>query len=293
MISIIIPLYNKQNYIETTICSVLNQSFEKFELIIVNDGSTDNSLEIVNSIHDERIKVISIKNSGVSNARNIGIQHSQFDWIAFLDGDDYWDPQYLIKAYNLIKKDSSIQVLATNYIKVYQNKQIKALSLNTGFVHSYFETPCIQTSAILLKKEVLSLIGFFHETLKYGEDQHLWFRLANHTTIFFQSEPLVYYKMDDHQKSNASLCNRNLSNDLVFEIINLNLTASGWDEFKSQYLFKYLRPYYICDNHFNAVSELINKIPSKEKKSILYLFYLLPRFIVKPLYKLYYSLKYT
>lgn len=293
MISIIIPLYNKENYIKTTIKSVLNQTFNKFELIIIDDGSTDDSLKIVQSISDERIKVISIENGGVSNARNIGIKNSQFEWIAFLDGDDYWDPDYLNKSFIKIKENSAIEVLATNYFKVFIDKSTIGLNIPNGFINSYFKNPCIHSSAIILKKEIFNFVGFFHENLKYGEDQHLWFRLSNYTTIFFQSDPLVFYRMDDHQISNQKICNRDISNDLVYEIHKLNITSEEWDEFKSHYLFKYLRPYYICDNHLNSVKRLIDEIPIKQKKSILFLFYLLPRIIIKPLYNLFYSLKYT
>lgn len=293
MFSIVIPLYNKEKYIENTILSVINQSFDEFELIIINDGSTDNSLNIVNGFKDERIKVITVQNGGVSNARNIGVKHAQYEWIAFLDGDDYWCENYLYKAFTEIKNNTSIQVLATNYFKVYNKEDIVGLNLPTGFINSYFKTPCIHSSAIILKKEILNYVGLFHENLKYGEDQHLWFRLANFTKIFFQSIPMVYYRMDDHQISNSSFCNKNISNDLVFEINNLDIKVEGWEVFKLQYLFKYLRPYYICDNHLNSVKRLINEIPIKQKISLLYLFYLFPRFIIKPLYKLFYSLKYT
>ena len=87
----------------------------------------------------------------------------------------------------------------------------------------------------ILKKEIFNLVGFFYENLKYGEDQHLWFRLANYTTIFFQSDPLVFYRMDDHQISNQKICNRDISNDLVYEIHKLNITSEEWDKFKSHY----------------------------------------------------------
>lgn len=89
--SIVIPLYNKEKSITTTINSVLNQTCGDFELIIVNDGSTDTSLEIVQSIKDERIRIINQKNGGVSSARNQGIIEAKFDWIAFLDADDLWE----------------------------------------------------------------------------------------------------------------------------------------------------------------------------------------------------------
>lgn len=95
MFSIIIPLYNKADYVAETLRSVLNQTYNYYEVIVVNDSSTDNSLEIVSSFHDKRIHVYTKKNEGVSAARNYGIMHAKHDYIAFLDADDIWDIDYL------------------------------------------------------------------------------------------------------------------------------------------------------------------------------------------------------
>lgn len=293
MISIVIPLFNKEKYIVETINSVLNQTFKDFELIIVNDGSIDNSLDIVQSFIDNRIKIISIENGGVSNARNVGIKHAQYEWIAFLDGDDYWAPQYLSEAFNKIYNDPTIQVIATNYYKVYKDRKIKGLNISTGFINSYFETPCINSSAVIINKEILNFTGFFLEKLKYGEDQHLWFRLANYTNIFFQSIPMVYYRMDDHQISNTDFSNRDINSDLVSVINDLDINHDDWRSFKEEYLLKCLKPYYICDNHYKTVNSLIKSITINRTNFFLMSFYSLPRFIIKPLYKVYFLKKYT
>ena len=95
LFSVIIPLYNKQDYITRTINSVLNQTYQNFEIIVVDDGSTDKSLSVVKTIKDKRIKVFSQKNLGVSNARNKGIKQSKGNYIAFLDADDEFLPRYL------------------------------------------------------------------------------------------------------------------------------------------------------------------------------------------------------
>ena len=92
MISIVIPLYNKEQQIGKTLESVFAQSFQDYEVVIVNDGSTDKSVEIVEGMADKRIRLINQKNSGVSAARNKGIQESRGEYIAFLDADDEWKP---------------------------------------------------------------------------------------------------------------------------------------------------------------------------------------------------------
>ncbi|QYS90674.1 glycosyltransferase family 2 protein [Flavobacterium covae] len=99
LFSVIIPLYNKENYIYNTLISVINQTYTYFEIIIVNDGSTDKSLEIVKNINDSRIKIFEQNNKGVSSARNLGIKNATGSLIAFLDADDLWK-KIIWKKYN-------------------------------------------------------------------------------------------------------------------------------------------------------------------------------------------------
>src|SRR5690606_29093225 len=115
MFSVVIPLYNKASNISKTILTVLNQNFSKFEIIIVNDGSTDNSLDIVKTFSDERIVVIDQKNGGVSKARNTGIEHAKNDWIAFLDADDLWKPNHLETIYEMIIRFPNYDVYSTSF----------------------------------------------------------------------------------------------------------------------------------------------------------------------------------
>ena len=102
--SVVIPLFNKEHFIEKTIQSVLNQTLQDFEIIIINDGSTDASLEKVELINDDRISVFTTKNLGVSHARNYGIQKAKGHDIAFLDADDYWESEFLESIKGLIEK---------------------------------------------------------------------------------------------------------------------------------------------------------------------------------------------
>src|SRR5687767_2996559 len=95
MITVIIPLYNKEKSILDTVYSVLNQTYKDFELLIINDGSKDNSLKVVQSISDPRVVIIDKPNGGVSSARNAGILNAKNEYLAFLDGDDIWHPEHL------------------------------------------------------------------------------------------------------------------------------------------------------------------------------------------------------
>ena len=115
MISIIIPLYNKEQSIEKTVHSVLSQSYNDFELVIVDDGSVDQSVAVVKGMTDERIKLIQKKNGGVSSARNSGIHAAKNEWIAFLDADDLWHVNFLRSVVEVIDKVHDVQVITTDY----------------------------------------------------------------------------------------------------------------------------------------------------------------------------------
>ena len=116
MITIVIPLYNKESQIVDAIQSVFSQSFQDFELIVVNDGSTDNSIEMVKRFVDPRIKLITQKNAGVSAARNHGIKEAKGEFITFLDADDSWEPDFLKTQIYLAKKYT---VFTTDYYSIF------------------------------------------------------------------------------------------------------------------------------------------------------------------------------
>ncbi|HEY9298747.1 MAG TPA: glycosyltransferase family 2 protein, partial [Phormidium sp.] len=106
--SVIIPVYNVQKYIAAAVQSVLDQTYENFELLIVDDGSPDCSVEVCQQFTDPRIKIIRQKNRGLAGARNTGIRHAQGEYLAFLDGDDFWEPEMLAK--NIAHLESSPEV---------------------------------------------------------------------------------------------------------------------------------------------------------------------------------------
>ena len=116
MISVVIPLYNKEKQIANTLHSVLRQTFQNFEIVVVDDGSTDNSVQEVEKVNDIRIRIVHQKNAGVSAARNKGIEEARYDLIAFLDADDKWDQEYLQTQYGLYEKYSDCSVYACNYV---------------------------------------------------------------------------------------------------------------------------------------------------------------------------------
>jgi len=200
-ISVIIPTYNRANLLPRAIESVLRQTFKNFELIIVDDGSTDNTTEVVKEFlkKDKRIKYIKLnKNSGVpAHPRNIGIQNAVGEYIAFLDSDDEWLPEKLEKQMQLFTNSSNnLGFVGCNGIVIDEknNKttEYKILKYEDIFKELLINN-FISTSSILVKKKVFNKIGFFDENLKIGEDRDMWIRIAQQYKFDFISQPLFKY----------------------------------------------------------------------------------------------------
>ena len=197
LISIVIPLYNKERFIKETLDSVFNQSFTDYEIIIVNDGSTDSSVFIVNAIGDQRITVLSNQNKGVSHARNFGISKANSDLIALLDGDDLWEQNHLENLYNLYEKFPDCGLYATAYNKKYFNGEKIKASYNGlakeyfGIIEDYFSASIKDsiawTSAVLIPMKTFRKVGVFDEEMRSGQDTDLWIRIALKDSIAFSS----------------------------------------------------------------------------------------------------------
>lgn len=201
LFSVVIPLYNKQDFIATCIQSVLNQSFRDFEIIIVNDCSTDNSLGIVEKFNHPEIKIVNHDfNQGLSASRNTGIKNSSSEYVAFLDADDCWTPVFLETILNLINNFPQASLFGTNYIEIYPNgkrlevkKGLEKNTLNSGMILDFFITglqqPIYCPSSFCVKRIVFEKIGFYNESISFGEDidfnirANLIFKLAYSKTI--------------------------------------------------------------------------------------------------------------
>ena len=191
--SVIIPLYNKENFIEKTIQSVLQQSFQDFEIIIINDGSTDRSEEKVLEFKDARIQYFKKENAGVAIARNLGIEKATSDYICFLDADDYWYPNFLETYHRYIQKFPTHKVFSSAVELEIKNTLVQAeysiKKTNDFEIVDFFEASnkeCILwTSCVVLHKSVLDAIGTFDTNISKGEDTELWIRIGLNYPIFF------------------------------------------------------------------------------------------------------------
>lgn len=209
MISVIIPLYNKEKQIVHTLQSVLNQTFQDFEIVIVDDGSTDGSVSEVEKFSDLRIRLIHQKNAGVSAARNRGIEEAKGDLIAFLDADDEWKPEYLATQYHLSQKYPDCSVFACNY--EFRNIEGKVTPTiicklpftgEDGILFNYFEVascshPPLWTSSIVVKKQAIQAIGGFPVGIRSGEDLLTWARLAVNGQIAYSKKVEAIYDLGE------------------------------------------------------------------------------------------------
>lgn len=200
-ISVITPTYNRENLISRAIESVLNQTYKDFELIIVDDGSTDNTKEIVKSFQekDNRIVYIYQENRGLSSALNKGLSVASGKYIAFLESDDEWLPQKLEKQIYVLEHYSSVYLVSCWAFRVFSDTSIKLFKTHKGIIKKeqwchFFETGgIISPSTIIIRKEVFNIVGFFDTNLKAVVDLDFYIRFVNNFDIYFIPESLVNY----------------------------------------------------------------------------------------------------
>ena len=190
MISVVIPLYNKEHYVKATIESVLSQTYPNWELIIVNDGSTDHSESIVLQFQDKRIKYVKQLNQGVSAARNKGLSLAEGAFIAFLDADDIWEKDYLEKMLNLSAAFPSYSV----FCSAQANRKIKTLPDGVSIIKDHCQYNYIYfTGCMFIRKNIFEQTGGFRTGIQLGEDRDMWLRIAcYHPTVYLNEETISH-----------------------------------------------------------------------------------------------------
>ena len=202
MISVIIPLYNKEQTIGRAIASVLAQTYRNYTIITVDDGSTDHSASIVRHLNNPNIRLVCQQNQGVASARNRGIAESTTEWVAFLDADDEWKPNLLEEYSRLASLYPQCNIIASAYGCQDITGKYRQLTLNRipftgeeGLLSNYFDVaahsnPPICSSSIMVKKQSLLDIGGFPTGIRQGEDLLTWAKLAIHNQIAYTTKRL-------------------------------------------------------------------------------------------------------
>jgi glycosyltransferase involved in cell wall biosynthesis len=213
-ISVVIPTYNSGKYIAETLKNVFSQTYDDYELIVSDDGSSDNTVEIVKDIFrefpDKNTKLMGNKHQGPGAARNRGIEAASGKWVSFLDSDDRWLEQKLQRVVDFIFSNHDINLVChseiwhtgngvkmLDYSATYNNKINPFLSL--------YRQNCLSTSAVTVKRELLLKAGMFNESLPSAQDYDLWLRLSMlpEIKIGFIKEPLgLYITRDGNISSN-------------------------------------------------------------------------------------------
>jgi glycosyltransferase involved in cell wall biosynthesis len=306
MFSVIIPLYNKKDYIKQAVESVLNQSFSKFELIIVDDSSTDGSIETVQSFKDERIKIISRNERGYGGyaARNIGIQEAIYKYVSFLDADDKWNPDYLKTIYELTLKYKDASVYSCAWTEKRGLKEKKNAYYNRNhlksdhlienyFKHSYSGENPLCTIVVTVKKDAIINVKSFPEgKCKRGGDIETWMRLARKYKIAWSPYIGAVYNKEVSNAVTKSVPDT----EIPYVYLSVEKIANETDNLTELFdLKKYA-------NFYAKMSILHSIVYGKNKKEVMkgffkevdrgtYLFLLIlklfPKCIVKPLYKIY------
>lgn len=203
LVSVIIPAYNAERYLKEAVSSVLNQTYQNIEVILVNDGSVDKTEEIAQTFKklDDRVRYISVKNGGVAAARNLGINQSKGEYVAFLDADDALMPENIAEKINLYLQKPEVGLVHTDMAIIDEMGKCtgQVLKGKEGFILNellLWEETCIPApSSILVPRCVLEEIGGFDIELSTAADQEFFFRLANKYPVARVARPLGLYRV--------------------------------------------------------------------------------------------------
>lgn len=285
LISVVIPLYNKEKTIVHTLSTVISQTYKLFEVIIVNDGSSDNSVQLINdNFSDSRIRIISQENSGVSVARNKGVEEAKGDWIAFLDADDEWLPDYLSTLMNaLIKYPTAEMIGCSSYYKDLRTGQMNCNALIDRYYHqivriNYFMNPDRMThvGATIFKKSTFICVGGFKTGIRINEDLLLCGLIAMRGNYVYVGDAFHVYVGGVSGQATSLLQSSDMSNILyvintLFESNEANKKYNTLVPIYLEYRFLHILLGCLKMNDYEKVNYLLDNISVKQKKYIGYI----------------------
>lgn len=239
-VSVIIPMHNSSNYIIKCINSVINQTYNNLEIILIDDNSDDKTLKKVKKIKDNRIKIIKLKNnSGAAIARNKGIEISTGDYICFLDSDDYWVKNKIEKQVKFIKDKAFIY---SEYEYLRNNKKHRAIVPKSLTYKELLKNSAIFTSTVMLNMKYLTKEDIYMPNIRMGQDYGAWYKILKKVGIAYgMQEVLSVYRVG----------NKSLSSN-KFKAIKRT-----WNLYKMEKITIYKRIYYIICHSYNAIKRRI------------------------------------
>lgn len=232
LVSVIIPTFNREYLISNAIESVLNQTYKNIEIIVVDDGSTDNTYELIERKYSNHVRCIKKNNGGVSEARNYGVSCASGKYIAFLDSDDVWCADKLQKQIDFFKKNNNIRIVLTDIELTSQNDNVigvfnrKHYIPVDGHVLKYvIQKPFLFVSSLLIDKEIYERMDGFDVSLDCAEDIDFYLRIASKYMIGNVDYPLVKCRVTDHVNSSLSSGNNSFEN--YIKVLNNFISTNG------------------------------------------------------------------
>jgi len=207
-VSVIMSVYNGERYLLEAIDSIINQTFEDFEFIIINDGSTDGTKEIVESYDDERIMLIEQANMGLTKSLNRGLRLANGEYIARMDADDISHPERLHRQVSFLEQNKDIGLIGTDLLVINENgKLLYKINLppdNPTIKQNMLKCNQFGHGSVMFRKECIDKVGFYREEVGPAEDYDLWLRIADEYDIANISEPLYQWRFHNKQVSAVS-----------------------------------------------------------------------------------------
>ena len=256
--SVVIPLYNKRNYVEKTIRSVLNQTYQNFEIIVVDDGSTDGSADVVRAINSDKVRLLSQKNQGTAVARNTGIYAAEGEFISLLDADDYWTEEYLQTINTLTEKYPQSDIFVTAYSIDMGNGKMrtsKQLEPEEGCLESFWLTlrggyDFVWSSVTTLRRDATLKAGCFKPGEMIGQDLDMWSRIAKiNPHVAYSSKVCGCYNRmaTENARVRVKVASAGaFRQNLVEQLENPERTAEEKDKIQLKYDLKMTAYIYTC-----------------------------------------------
>ena len=278
--SVIVPLYNKALFVRKALTSIEAQTYRNFELIVVNDGSTDGSAAIAEAYLKNRTKldyrILNQSNSGVAAARNNGVVVSKGEFVCFLDADDWWEPDFLEEMDKLIHEYPDAVIYCTNYVYYKPGKTHVVFDIPRGYINYpevYIRTGAmpITSNTVSISRRVFDEMRGFPVGIKLGEDFLLWAKTALHYKVAFCEKPLAYYNNDVPASLRAT---RNLHAPEYHMLFHLDPieeeihktsnithnTSAAWTQLLDKLRINGLMDYWLDERYHNAAAEELKKV---------------------------------
>lgn len=282
--SVIVPLYNKALYVKKALESICAQTYKDFECIIVDDGSTDNSADIAQSIISSLsetdhsiIRILRQPNSGVAKARNVGVENSHGEYLCFLDADDWWEPTYLEEMDKLIKTYPDAGLYGCDYYYV-KNGKMKIYPKNAEGYIDYCKvyTDCkampIHPNGAIIPRNVFDEIGGFNPSIKMGEDFILFMQIVLKYKVAFLNKQLVYFNQDADPKWRAITKLHKPEHHMLWHVSHreeIERTNAAYKAMIDMLRVKSLLPYWLSDEYHDAAAAELQKVDwSKQPKKV-------------------------